>query len=125
MATFELGTYILENCICNSSKAEVNNGGCIYASDNSVLYLSNWKFENNYVLANGAAIALSNMAIIYLKDSSLSYNNSTNGGAIYCEDDSHLEIEDCDFFDNEASLGGALYIDNTIVDIFAKNTTFR
>ena len=104
--------------------------GLIHVTDESVLYIDGCEFYENYAM-DGAALALSRHAKVYVNNSYF-HNNGANtsskvygiGGAIYIHDYSYLYLTNSLFVNNTARDGGAIFLGfGSEADII--NTTFE
>ncbi len=99
------------------TKSYVLGGAAVY-SDNSNIYLSRTKFENNYCEGSGGAVWLSKGGG-YIANSLFDKNHAkVNGGAIY-NDCSNFNIINCTITENNASgHGGAIYNTQNSLEIY-------
>ena len=90
------------------------NGGAIYSSSSSSLYLDNATFSNNTASYGGAIYRLNgNMTI--LNSRFIDNNASVCGGAIYSSNVKNIEINATEFSNNRAlsDVGGCIYLLNS------------
>ena len=90
------------------------NGGAIYSSSSTILYLDNTTFTNN-TAGNGAAIYRLNGNLTILNSRFIDNNASLSGGAIYANNVKNMEINSTEFSNNRAlsDVGGSIYLLNS------------
>ena len=110
----------ITNCIFGGVDSEeqslgnysTGNGGALYITTNSTVYIKDSTFKNNSG-ANGGAIELYKNTDLTAVGCTFENNvGTTFGGAIYAVDDNDIVLTNCNFTDNKAnsSYGGAIYI---------------
>ena len=112
--------YIIDSKLKNNYAK--NDGGAIYAMENTFTNISLSEFDNNTAERyDGGAIY--NGGILHITDSTLSNNNAKfDGGAISNSNNAYLNASNTSFTYNHAEMGGALYSGSRISIL--NNTTF-
>ncbi len=121
------GELKLKNMQLINGKADNAGGGAILSCQTTMFTIDNCIFKGNTAVGNGGAICTNKTELTMTN--CVFDNNSTstsNGGALYIDNQSESNIINCTFFNNQAAEGGAIYADATTSIInctFANNTT--
>lgn len=122
-AIYNRGTLILSHCTVSGNSAS-NYGGAIYNyfSYGSTLTIDNCTFSSNHAGATGGAI--DNNSTLTVTNSTF-YNNTADapGGAINAYR-GNVEIRNSSLSGNNASSGGAIYIHESYLTVTVANSVF-
>lgn len=131
------GQIEISNCTFNNNKATTGSGGAIQVAadyNNSVVEISNSKFNKNSSKGNGGAISVSsnnknNNANLVINNGNTFDSNEAGiyGGAIHTSgSNTSFQVDGSKFINNKANAGGAIYnIKNTLDEkVVFNNSTF-
>ncbi|NCC88688.1 MAG: hypothetical protein EOM05_12655, partial [Clostridia bacterium] len=113
------GTAVISNSTFSLNSAY--EGGAIYVGENSNLTVTDCFFggsgKNNNAISNGGAIYIENDAHVnFVGDNTFAYNTALNGGALYLSVNATDVILGKTFFvNNSATNGGALYLKSALI----------
>lgn len=94
------------------------NGGAIYGTKLSSVYMDNLSLQRNKASSNGGALYATGEAILTVSNSSLENNSATsNGGAVYATGASKIKIDNSSATSNSAKSGGFLYLTTTNTEV--------
>ena len=103
-----LSAAIFDNCTFNQNNCD-EDGGAIYATDNSQPLIRDCEFTRNRAMKSGGAIYC-NQAAPTIKGSLLTHNNAVSFGGGLAIQGASPRIEDCVLINNSAVSGGGLHL---------------